>query len=115
MELQRRISAEPGLFDFRKQDVPPVLLIIDRKDDPVTPLLTPWTYQAMVHEILGMKNNRIDLKGVPGVRKDLSVSRYLSYLMPKGNCVVFGARSLVQANNVLKFWRSWCEDKGTCG
>jgi len=35
-------------------------------------LLTPWTYQAMVHELLGIKNNRVDLKGVPGIKKDLS-------------------------------------------
>jgi len=26
----------------------------------------------MVHELLGTKNNRVDLKGVPGIRKDLS-------------------------------------------
>ena len=29
---------ERELFDFRS-DVPPLLLILDRKDDPVTPLL----------------------------------------------------------------------------
>jgi len=70
-ELQRRVSAEPGLYDFRKQDTPPLLLLLDRRDDPVTPLLTQWTYQAMVHELLGMSNNRVDLKNVPGVKKDM--------------------------------------------
>uniref|UniRef100_A0A8C6WRH2 Vacuolar protein sorting-associated protein 45 n=1 Tax=Neogobius melanostomus TaxID=47308 RepID=A0A8C6WRH2_9GOBI len=30
-----------------------------------------WTYQAMVHELLGLNNNRIDLSRVPGVNKDL--------------------------------------------
>lgn len=30
-----------------------------------------WTYQAMVHELLGLNNNRIDLSRVPGVSKDL--------------------------------------------
>lgn len=74
VELQRRIAQEPGLFDFRKQDVPPLLLVLDRRDDPVTPLLTPWTYQAMVHELIGVKNNRVDLRGVPGVRKELQVN-----------------------------------------
>lgn len=38
------------------------LLIIDRKQDPVTPLLNQWTYQAMIHELLTIKNNRVDLK-----------------------------------------------------
>jgi len=72
-ELQRRISQEPGLFDFRKQDTPPLLLVIDRRDDPVTPLLNQWTYQAMVHELFGLRNNRVDLKGVPGIKKELQV------------------------------------------
>ncbi len=35
------------------EDVPPLLLILDRSDDPLTPLLNQWTYQAMVHELLG--------------------------------------------------------------
>ena len=34
------------------------MLIVDRRDDPVTPLLAQWTYQAMVHELLGISNNR---------------------------------------------------------
>jgi vacuolar protein sorting-associated protein 45 len=35
------------LFNFRTtNDTPPLLLIMDRKDDPVTPLLTQWTYQV---------------------------------------------------------------------
>ena len=32
-----------------------------------------WTYQAMVHELLGINNNRIDLSKVPGISKDLQV------------------------------------------
>lgn len=49
----------------------PLVLILDRRDDPVTPLLSQWTYQAMVHELLGLNDNRVLLKGAPGVRKDL--------------------------------------------
>uniref|UniRef100_A0A4W4FZB1 Vacuolar protein sorting-associated protein 45 n=1 Tax=Electrophorus electricus TaxID=8005 RepID=A0A4W4FZB1_ELEEL len=30
-----------------------------------------WTYQAMVHELLALNNNRIDLSRVPGINKDL--------------------------------------------
>jgi vacuolar protein sorting-associated protein 45 len=58
------------VFDFRRSDGP-LLLILDRRDDPVTPLLTQWTYQAMVHELLGIHNNRVVLRGAPGIRKDL--------------------------------------------
>lgn len=39
-----------------------LLLITDRREDPVTPLLNQWTYSAMVHEIVGINNNRVDLK-----------------------------------------------------
>jgi len=26
-----------------------ILIITERKEDPITPLLTPWTYEAMLH------------------------------------------------------------------
>lgn len=38
------------------------MLILDRKDDPVTPLLTQWTYQAMIHELIGINDNKLKLK-----------------------------------------------------
>ncbi|CAM9099310.1 unnamed protein product [Hapterophycus canaliculatus] len=69
MDISAQIQADQ-IFDFRRQQGP-VLLILDRRDDPVTPLLSQWTYQAMVHELLGLNDNRVVLKGAPGVRKDL--------------------------------------------
>ena len=42
--------------------------LLRRKEDPVTPLLLQWTYQAMVHELIGITTNRVDLSKVPGVR-----------------------------------------------
>nr|CAD7589313.1 unnamed protein product [Timema genevievae] len=65
------LSKEAALFDFRQTEVSPVLLIVDRRDDPVTPLLNQWTYQAMVHELLTITNNRVNLSEVTGVSKDL--------------------------------------------
>lgn len=38
------------------------VLILDRREDPVTPLLNQWTYQAMIHELLGIQYNRVDLR-----------------------------------------------------
>lgn len=73
-KVYEKISTESSLFDFRAQDngaPPPLLLILDRKDDPVTPLLNQWTYQAMVHELLTIHNNRVDLSHVEGAPKDL--------------------------------------------
>merc|ERR1712217_695938 len=73
--LQSRITEEQTLFESiereKKGAAPPVLLILDRRNDPVTPLLNQWTYQAMLHELLTMDNNRIDMSRVPGVRDEL--------------------------------------------
>ncbi|EPX74573.1 vacuolar sorting protein Vps45 [Schizosaccharomyces octosporus yFS286] len=59
---------ETQLFNFRKSDTPTILLILDRKNDPITPLLTQWTYQAMVHELFGINNGRVSFQNtsVPG-------------------------------------------------
>ncbi|RQM04892.1 hypothetical protein DH86_00002676 [Scytalidium sp. 3C] len=70
-EVRYHITQEDQLFDFRRVDTPPILLILDRRDDPITPLLTQWTYQAMVHELLGINNGRVDLSDVPDVRPEL--------------------------------------------
>ena len=51
----------------RRQQPRCCVLVVDRRDDPVTPLLSQWTYQAMVHELLGLNNHRVVLKGAPGI------------------------------------------------
>jgi len=69
--VRNTISRDANLFDFRQNDIAPVLLILDRREDPITPLLNQWTYQAMVHEIFGIKSNIVNLKNVPGISKEL--------------------------------------------
>ena len=49
-----------GVFDFGSRSTP-VVLILERKDDPVTPLLTQWTYQAMLHDLVGISDGTIRL------------------------------------------------------
>ncbi|KAJ4869881.1 Vacuolar protein sorting-associated protein 45-like protein [Raphanus sativus] len=61
---------ESGLFDFRRTESSPLLLVIDRRDDPVTPLLNQWTYQAMVHELIGLQDNKVDLRAIGSLPKD---------------------------------------------
>lgn len=34
-------------------------------------LFLQWTYQAMVHELIGISNNRINLTNVPSISKEL--------------------------------------------
>ncbi len=70
-EVRYLMTQEDQLFDFRKVDTPPILMILDRREDPVTPLLSQWTYQAMVHQLFGIKNGRVDLSSVPNVNPEL--------------------------------------------
>ena len=74
-EIRYNITQEDQLFDFnrttRKPDTPPILLILDRREDSITPLLSQWTYQAQVHELLGIHNGRVDLSQVPEIRPEL--------------------------------------------
>ncbi|KAL1561169.1 vacuolar protein sorting-associated protein 45 [Salvia divinorum] len=68
--LKLMYQQESGLFDFRRSEVSPLLLILDRRDDPVTPLLNQWTYQAMVHELIGIQDNKVDLRNIGKSSKD---------------------------------------------
>jgi vacuolar protein sorting-associated protein 45 len=63
-EIAGRLASD-DIHDFPLNDNSPVLIILDRKSDPVTPLLSQWTYQAMVHELLGLNNGRVMLPDVP--------------------------------------------------
>lgn len=65
-----RMEQENELFQFRKRDREPLLLIIDRREDPITPLLNQWTYEAMVHELIGVDFNRVSMTDAPNVPDD---------------------------------------------
>jgi len=70
-EVVRKMKEEAELFHFQQGHSTPVLLILDRREDPVTPLLMNWTYQAMVHELIGITRNRVSLAGAPNVPKEM--------------------------------------------
>lgn len=55
------IDCEKELFGWSEPNIKPLLLICDRREDPITPLLSQWTYQAMVHELIGINNSRCKL------------------------------------------------------
>lgn len=71
VKINEIIDKESSLFAFGHSNNS-LLLILDRRDDPITPLLNQWTYQAMVHELLDIYNNRVNLSKIPGVPKELS-------------------------------------------
>jgi len=74
-EIYRLVSVqEPGLFDFRQTAGDYQLIVLDRMEDPITPLLSQWTYQAMVHEMLGIKNNKVLLRDSQNDEKEIVIS-----------------------------------------
>ena len=68
--LQGKIDEEHILFEQMNLTNQSVVLLTDRREDPVTPLLNQWTYQAMCHELIGLDKNRMDLRRSPGVKKE---------------------------------------------
>lgn len=46
-------------------DVNSLLIIVDRRNDLITPIINKWTYHSMIHEHFGISNNRINLAEVP--------------------------------------------------
>ena len=75
--LKHEIDTDRLLFEFGSAAPPSnsngdtLLLVLDRRDDPVTPLLSQWTYQSMVHQLIGIKNNIVSLEHALNVDKDL--------------------------------------------
>ena len=68
--VQAKLDEEHILFEQMATTTQSIVLLTDRRDDPITPLLNQWTYQAMCHELIGLDKNRMDLKKSPGVRKE---------------------------------------------
>ncbi|KAG8346353.1 putative vacuolar protein sorting-associated protein 45-like protein [Trypanosoma vivax] len=62
MDLSEILGKNPELYDYKSKDS--MLLLLDRNSDALTPLVIPWTYQAMLHEHIGIHNNRLRLQEV---------------------------------------------------
>jgi vacuolar protein sorting-associated protein 45 len=60
-ELSNILKNDVDLYNYKSKDA--VLLILDRSEDPVTPLLMQWTYQSMIHDLIGIDKNRVTLPG----------------------------------------------------
>lgn len=55
-KLEKEYTASHATFDkFKSYD----LIVLDRNDDPLTPLIFNWSYYSMVDEILGIENNSL--------------------------------------------------------
>ncbi|CAD5234787.1 unnamed protein product [Bursaphelenchus xylophilus] len=87
-ELSKLIVREDGLFEGCTENT--TLLIIDRSEDPITPLLNQWTYEAMVHELIGITNNRVVMQSNDEGPKNLVLSAQHDEFYAKNKYMNFG-------------------------
>ena len=81
-----------------------LLLIMDRCEDPITPLLNQWTYQAMLHELVGIENNQIHLHGDDLGDKTAPQNVFLNDLISIAIYSVFISGHILQRESVFQFW-----------
>eukprot|EP01029_Cantina_marsupialis_P026607 TRINITY_DN71_c0_g1_i2.p1 TRINITY_DN71_c0_g1~~TRINITY_DN71_c0_g1_i2.p1 ORF type:complete len:497 (-),score=144.39 TRINITY_DN71_c0_g1_i2:841-2331(-) len=60
-EVVSKMDREKDLFKTVRQTGMSVLTVVDRREDPITPLMLPWTYQALVHELFTITSNKVTL------------------------------------------------------
>ena len=65
------LDVSPGQFSFQR----PLLVILDRNMDLATPLHHTWTYQALTHDVLDYKLNRVTLNEAFGAPDLLTGSK----------------------------------------
>lgn len=53
-------DAVPGQFSFQR----PLLVVLDRNQDLATMLHHTWTYQALAHDVLDLRLNRVEIEEV---------------------------------------------------
>lgn len=100
-----------NLFDIFGDvgDRTPQLIIFDRSNDAITPLLNPWTYQSMIHELIGIEKNVIKVEKDQFLINDefFNQAKYLNYgdlndfLMEKINILKKESPSL-NTNNLVE-------------
>ena len=70
--LRKEYESNPKDFD----QTPATLIISERKEDPITPLVFDWSYLSMLNEIIHIEDNKVVLKhegGAPKVLQPLLV------------------------------------------
>lgn len=71
-DMAKKMSNNTDLFYFpQANNDGTTFLVMDRRDDPITPLLLNWSYLSMINELLPIDNNRVDLRAVPDIDPEL--------------------------------------------
>ena len=75
-ELCKKIDQNASLLQPQTHNSTPQnwqILILDRRSDPISPLLHFWTYTSLLNEIFGIHNNVVDLScdGNPNLKNQI--------------------------------------------
>lgn len=66
--LTNKISSQKNmLFSNEGKNL---LVILDRKNDPITPIITSWIYLPLIHNIFDIKNNKIFENTIININSD---------------------------------------------
>ena len=81
-----------------------VLVILNRNDDRITPLKAPWSYQAMIHEYLGLVDGTVTIPSAEKEDKKFNLNEDLDELYNKIAMEQYSAAVTVatEANSELK-------------
>jgi len=98
------IKRESDLFGW-SQNTEPVLLVLDRREDPLTPLLSCWNYIGMVHQYLGVENGRINMEDfdVPKEQKQIVLCEHDDDFFRRTMFYNFGDLGLEMKKLVLQY------------
>lgn len=111
--MQQKMDENMDLFEsrhFKSSQAPTLLLLIDRRDDPVTPLLSQWTYQAMLHELVGIHNNRVSIVQNKGILHLKSILNFEQDEEKKKKEMVISSQDSFFAQNQYSNWGDLCEN-----
>ena len=76
-QLNRHMSRKDVYF---QKSEPATLFILDRRTDPITPMLHGWSYLELLHETMGIHNNIVDIKEGNSVKQYVVDERMDSFL-----------------------------------
>jgi vacuolar protein sorting-associated protein 45 len=81
-------TVQAGVFDFGSHRTSPVVLLLDRRDDPVTPLLTQWTYQvgAPLHTACVIMSQPCCIHTGCAVRHMCCIASWTEPELPRSTC-----------------------------
>ena len=75
-KLSRQIDENSDLFQSTLSTS--LIILLDRRTDPLTPILHSWSYQSLLHEIVGINNNVVRVNSKQSIVLDERTDNFFS-------------------------------------